>query len=171
MIQYNKNYQIKKGSASMRAFYRIYGKEGHRFRGSWQASTKINLDNGMTIETWCFDRTGSHDYADMEISCESNHDFIAPELYQELFSQLDDGLFEGCRYGGVEKLKYSYFWSAGCPTNKTFNEAVASYEHMLNCYAHDGRMIPYVDDKTHCYAPLFYGNKFTVKKEVLKWIY
>lgn len=149
----------------MRAIYRIWGKDGHRQRASWQKSVKFTTNNGYTIETWCFDRTGTHDYVDMEIKA----DLISPaDLYEEMQIQLDDGILECCNYGKVEKLKYSYYWSNGCPTNKTFNEAVAYYEYMLNCYAFDGKMIPYVDDITYCYVPLFNGNKFTVKKEVLK---
>lgn len=149
----------------MRAYYRIYGKEGHRFRGSWQASAKINLNNGMTVETWCFDRTGSHDYADMEISCELNHNFMVAELYEELFRQLDDGIFEGCRYGGVEKLKYSYFWSTGCPTDKAFNAMVAKYETILNNYAVDGPIITYgLPGVFDSFEPAFYGHRFTARK-------
>lgn len=145
--------------------YRIWGKEGHRQKASWQKSIKIALDNGLTIETWCFDRTGTHDYVDMEVTA----DFVAPaDLYEEMQTQLDDGVFECCSYGKIERLKYSYYWSDGCPTNKTFNEAVASYEHILNCYACDGSIIPYVDDNVHFYVPVFHGNRFTVKKEVLK---
>lgn len=145
----------------MRAMYRIWGKDGHRQKASWQKSVKITLDNGMTVETWCFDRTGTHDYVDMEVTA----DFVGPaELYEEMQTQLDDGVFECCNYGKIEKLRYSYFWSSGCPTNKTFNETVASYEYMLNCYAYDGCMIPYVDDKTHFYIPVFHGNRFTVQK-------
>ena len=149
----------------MRAMYRIYGKEGHRQRASWQKSVKFTTYDGFTIETWCFDKTGTHDYIDMEVS--SLHR-TAMYLYEEMQTQLDDGILECCNYGKIEKLKYSYYWSNGCPTTKDFNEAVASYEYMLNCYAFDGKIIPYVDDKTHCYVPLFNGNKFTVKKEVLK---
>ena len=149
----------------MRAMYRIWGKEGHIQKASCQKSAKFTTTDGYTIETWCFDRTGTHKYVDMEVRA----DAVSPAgLYVEMKTQLDDGVYECCNYGKVEKLKYSYFWSNGCPTNKTFNEAVASYECMLNCYAFDGGMIPYVDDKKHCYVPLFYGNKFTVRKEVLK---
>lgn len=149
----------------MRAMYRIYGKEGHRQKASWQKSVKFTTYGGFNIETWCFDRTGTHDYADMEVTA----DTVSPaDLYDEMQKQLDDGVFECCNYGKIEKLKYSYYWTNGCPTNKEFNNAVASYEYILNCYAFDGGMIPYVDDKTHCYVPVFHGNKFTVKKEVLK---
>ena len=149
----------------MRAMYRIWGEEGHRQKASWQKSVKFTTKNGFTIETWCFDRTGTHAYVDMEVKA----DIVSPaDLYEEMQTQLDDGIFECCNYGKIEKLKYSYYWSNDCPTNKTFNEAVASYEYMLNCYAFDGGMIPYVDDKTHCYVSVFHGNKFTVKKEVLK---
>lgn len=149
----------------MRAMYRIWGKDGHRQKASWQKSVKLTTYDGYTIETWCFDRTGTHDYVDMEVTA----DLVSPaDLYEEMQTQLDDGIFECCNYGNIEKLKYSYYWTHGCPTNKTFNEAVASYEYMLNCYAFDAEMIPYVDNKTHFYVSVFNGNRFTVKKEVLK---
>lgn len=145
--------------------YRIWGKDGHRQKASWQTSRKFTTHDGYTVETWCFDKTGTHDYVDMEVTA----DFVSPaDLYEEMQTQLDDGVFECCNYGKIEKLKYSYFWSTGCPTNKVFNEAVAHYEYMLNCYASDGAMISYVDDNVHYYLPVFHGNRFTVKKEVLK---
>lgn len=149
----------------MRAMYRIWGKDGHRQKASWQKSVKITTNDGYTIETWCFDKTGTHDYIDIEVS---RFNCKASDLYDEMQIQLDDGILECCNYGKIEKVKYSYYWSDGCPTNKTFNDSVASYEYMVNCYAFDGRIIPYVDSKTHCYVPVFHRNKFTVKKEVLK---
>lgn len=145
--------------------YRIYGKDGHRQKVSWQKSVRFTTHDGYIIETWCFDKTRTHDYIDMEVS---RLDCTAMDLYEEMQTQLYDGVFECCNYGNIEKLNYSYYWTHGCPTNKEFNNAVALYEYMLNCYAFDGGMIPYVDDKTHCYVPVFHGNKFTVKKEVLK---
>lgn len=149
----------------MRAMYRIWGKEGHRQRASWQKSAMFATCDGYTVETWCFDRTGTHDYADIEVTADS----VSPaDLYEEMQTQLDDGVFECCNHGKVEKLKYSYYWSIGCPTSKDFNKAVALYEDMLNCYAFDGSMIPYVNDNAHIYVPVFHGNRFTVKKEVLK---
>lgn len=145
--------------------YRIYGKEGHRQKASWQKSIKFTTNNGYTIETWCFDRTGTHNYVDIEVTAE----LVSPaDLYEEMEIQLNDGVFECCNYGKIEKIRYSYYWTSGCPTNKGFNNAVASYEHILNYYAFDGAMIPYVDDKKQCYVPVFHGNRFTVKKEVLK---
>lgn len=149
----------------MRAMYRVWGKDGCRQKASWQKSIKFTTYDGYTIETWCFDMTGTHDYVDIEVTADS----VSPaDLYEEMQTQLDDGVFECCNYGNIEKLKYSYYWTPGCPTNKTFNGAVASYENMLNCYAFDGFMIPYVDDNVHIYVPVFHGNRFTVKKEVLK---
>ena len=149
----------------MRAMYRIWGKDGHRQKASWQKSVKFTTNDGYTIETWCSDRTGTHEYVDMEVTADS----VSPaDLYEKMKTQLDDGVFECCNYGKIEKLKYSYYWTPKCPTNKTFNEAVASYEYMVNCYAFDGRMIPYLDGKTYFYVPVFNGNRFTVKKEVIK---
>lgn len=146
----------------MRAMYRVWGKEGHRQKASWQKSVRFTTNDGYTIETWCFDRTGTHDYVDIEVTA----DLVSPaDLYEEMQTQLDDGVFECCNYGKIEKLKYSYYWTPGCLINKTFNGAVASYEYMLNCYAFDGIMIPYVDNETHFYAPVFHGNRFTVKEK------
>ena len=149
----------------MRAMYRVWGKEGHRQKASWQKSVNFTTDDGYTIETWCFDRTGTHDYVDIEVVADS----VSPaDLYEEMQTQLDDDVFECCNYGKVEKLNYSYYWSNGCPATKDFNEAVASYEYMLNCYAFDGSMIPYIDDNAHIYVPVFNGSRFTVKKEMFK---
>lgn len=143
----------------MRAMYRVWGKEGHRQKASWQKSVKITTNDGYTIETWCFDRTGTHEYVDMEVSrmhCK------ASDLYDEMQTQLDDGIFECCNYGKIEKLKYSYYWSNGCPTTKEFNEAVSVYEDMLNNYASDEGIIPYINPNNHdYYVPMFSKNRFT----------
>lgn len=146
----------------MRAMYRIWGKEGHRQKASWQKSVKFTTNDGYTIETWCFDRTGTHDYVNIEVTADS----VSPaDLYEEMQTQLDDGVFECCHYGNVEKLKYSYYWSNGCPTNKEFNVAVAMYENMLNNYANDEGIIPYCGPFIHdYYFPIFDGNRFTVVK-------
>lgn len=150
----------------MRAMYRVWGKDGHRQKASRQSSVKITTYDGFTIETWCFDKTGTHDYIDIEVSrmhCK------ASDLYDELQTQLDDGILECCNYGKVERVKYSYYWSNGCPTSKDFNEAVALYEDMVNNYATDEGFIPYIDPCTSdYYVPVFRGNRFTVKKEVFK---
>ena len=150
----------------MRAMYRVWGKDGHRQKASWQKSIKFTTYDGYTIETWCFDRTGTHDYVDMEVTADS----VSPaDLYEEMQTQLNDGVFECCYYGKVEKLKYSYYWCNGCPTTKDFNEAVALYENMVNNYASDEGIIPYIDPCTSdYYVPVFRGNRFTVKKGVLQ---
>lgn len=146
----------------MRAMYRVWGKDGHRQKASWQKSIKFTTYDGYTIETWCFDRTGTHDYVDMEVTA----DLVSPaDLYEEMQTQLDDGVFECCYYGKVEKLKYSFYWSAGCPTTKGFNEAVALYEDMVNNYASDEGIIPYINPCTSdYYVPVFHGNRFTAVK-------
>lgn len=146
----------------MRAFYRIWGREGHRQKASWQKSVKIETYDGYTIETWCFDRTGTHEYIDIEVS---RFKCKASDLYDEMQTQLDDGILEYCNYGNIEKVKYSYYWSNGCPTSKDFNEAVALYEDMLNNYATDEGIIPYIDSCTsNYYVPVFSANRFTVVK-------
>lgn len=146
----------------MRAFYRIWGREGHRQKASWQKSVTFSTDDGYTIETWCFDRTGTHDYVDIEVTADS----VSPaDLYEEMQTQLDDGVFECCNHGKVEKLKYSYYWSNGCPTSKDFNKAVALYEDMLNNYATDEGIILYSDPyASDYYVPVFSGNRFTAVK-------
>lgn len=146
----------------MRAMYRIWGKDGHRQRASWKKSVKFTTNDGYTIETWCFDRTGTHDYIDMEVLCNNCKAF---DLYDEMLSQLEDGILECCNYGAIEKVKYSYYWSNGCPTHKDFNNAVSLYEDMLNNYATDEGIIPYCNPYTHdYYMPVFHGNRFTVVK-------
>lgn len=142
--------------------YRIWGKEGHRQKASWQKSVIFTTPDGYTIETWCFDRTGTHDYVDIEVKA----DLVSPaDLYEEMQEQLDDGILECCNYGKIEKLKYSYYWSDGCPTTKDFNNAVFLYEDMLNNYASDEGIIPYIDPYTNdYYVPEFHGNRFTVVK-------
>lgn len=143
----------------MRAMYRIYGKDGHRQKASWQKSVKITTNDGYTIETWCFDRTGTHDYVDMEVTA----DLVSPaELYEEMQTQLDDGIFECCNYGKIEKVKYSFYWSNGCPTNKDFNNGVGAYEDTLNNYAFDMDIIPYIEPgMTDFFKPVFSKNRFT----------
>lgn len=146
----------------MRAMYRIWGKEGHRQKASWQKSVKFTTPDGYIIETWCHDKTGTHDYVDMEVAC---WHCTASDLYDEMQTQLDDGILECCNYGKIEKLKYSYYWSVGCPTSKEFNEAVALYEDMLNNYASDEGIIPFIDANIYdYYVPVFSGNRFTAEK-------
>lgn len=150
----------------MRAMYRIWGKEGHRQKASWQKSVKFTTPDGYIIETWCHDKTGTHDYVDVEVA---RLHCTASDLYDEIQTQLDDGIFECCNYGKIEKLKYSYYWSVGCPTSKEFNEAVGMYEDMLNNHASDEGIILFIDANTYnYYVPVFHGNRFSVKRGVLK---
>lgn len=144
----------------MRAMYRIWGREGHRQKASWQASTTFNTVNGYTIKTWCFDKTKSHDYVDIEILC--NRSVRASNLYDELDAQLSDGIFE-CNHGKVEKLKYSYYWTSECPSSKGFNKEVAEFEELLNNYAIQKQYI-IVDNAL--YTPFFCGNRFTMIRGV-----
>lgn len=146
----------------MRAMYRVWGKDGHRQKASWQKSVKITLDNGMMIETWCHDRTGTHLYVDVEISCRNGVCYKASDLYDEMELQLSNGIFECCNYGSIERLKYSFYWSNGCPTNKVFNIAVGAYEDTLNNYAFDMNIIPYSEPgMTIYFKPVFSKNRFT----------
>lgn len=149
----------------MRAMYRVWGKDGHRQKASWQTSVKITLDNGMMIETWCHDRNGSHLYVDVEISCTQGVSYKASDLYDELDFQLSDGIFECCNHGRIERLKYSFYWSNGCPTNKDFNNSVGTYEDTLNNYAFDMDIIPYMEPGMNdFFKPVFSKNRFTAVK-------
>ena len=146
----------------MRAMYRVWGKEGHRQKASWQKSVKFTTNDGYTIETWCFDKTGTHNYIDIEVS---RFNCKASDLFEEMQAQLDDGILGCYKYGMVEKVKYSFYWSNGCPTTKEFNEAVALYEDMINNYSTDEGIIPYSDPCTSdYYVPVFSGNRFTAVK-------
>ena len=146
----------------MRSFYRVWGKDGHRQKASWQTSRKFTTNDGYTVETWCFDKTGTHDYVDVEITHPSCQAF---ELYDKLEAQLENGVFECCNYGIIEKLRYSYYWSVGCPTTKSFNSAVACFETILNNYSVDGPVIHYgLLGVTACFEPVFNGCRFTARK-------
>lgn len=148
-----------------RAMYRVWGKDGHRQKASWQKSVKFTTYDDYTIETWCYDKTETHDYIDIEVTHDNSK---ACDLYNEMLTQLEDGILECCNYGRIEKLKYSYYWSCGCLTNKVFNSAVASFESALNNYAVEMPILPYTLKTNEWYVPVFRHQRFTMKKEVDK---
>jgi len=143
-----------------RAMFRVWGKEGHRQKASWMASVSFTCKDGVHIETWGYDRTGSHEYVDIEfiISDES-----CTTIDDELDAQLYDGVFECCNVGKIERLKYTYYWTTGLPTSRTFNNFVYQYEKMLNEQKIDGVAIPSPNGNSACYVAVFTHDRFTMK--------
>lgn len=82
--------------------YRIYGAAGHRQAISfgqsfyWDFSTE---GNKRILSCDCADRTGSNDFVDLTITCNTEIDCA-----KELDGQLSDGIFENCSFGDVVEI-------------------------------------------------------------------
>lgn len=84
-------------------FYKIYGKEGHRQKMSFEESKSYDFSkNGNIREVTILnsDILGHNDFSIIQITRNT-----LAEVKAELQSQLEDGLFECCNYGKVEELK------------------------------------------------------------------
>lgn len=82
--------------------WRVYGAEGHRQRESFSPSYQYDFSKGKNariIEVLNSDRTGTNDYSVLKITRNTNQ-----ECYEELKSQLSDGIFENSRTGIVEEI-------------------------------------------------------------------
>lgn len=84
--------------------FRIYGKTGHRQRASFGNSIYIERTDGMAIEFRCSDVTGTNEFVDMLIFCDSLSICI-----KEAWGQILDGIFENCRVGKVCVKSFNYF--------------------------------------------------------------
>lgn len=82
--------------------YRVYGEPGHRQKMSFENSFVCDFsdqDNIRRIAVLNYDVTGIDAYSiviitrNTEIECDS-----------EINAQVDDGLFENCRTGKIEKI-------------------------------------------------------------------
>lgn len=83
----------KKGFSS----YRVYGKDGHRQRASFNKSTILEFNDGTTMIFACSDVIDTHDYVLVTIY------FTDKEIAkQHLCAQLFDGFFENCNFGNIK---------------------------------------------------------------------
>ena len=82
--------------------WRVYGAEGHRQKESFCDSSRDDFstkDKVRIIEVDNFDRTGTHAYSIIRITCDTYK-----ECSKELLGQLGDGVFENCRHGAVIEI-------------------------------------------------------------------
>ena len=82
--------------------WRVYGRENHRQRESFNESYKYDFTEGSDIriiEVENADITGTNDYSIIKITMNT------PELCEkELEGQLSDGIFENSTYGNVVEI-------------------------------------------------------------------
>lgn len=82
--------------------WRIYGRENHRQRESFNKSYKYDFTEGnniRVIEVINSDITGTNDYSIIKITMNT------PELCEkELNGQLSDGIFENSNWGYVVEI-------------------------------------------------------------------
>lgn len=82
--------------------WKIYGREGHRQRESfntsyvWDFSTSGNI---RIIEVLNADKTNTNDYTIISITRNT-----AEECESELNGQISDGIFENSRTGAIEEI-------------------------------------------------------------------
>lgn len=82
--------------------YRVFGRDGHRQAISfgqsfyWDFSTE---GNKRILSCACADRTGTNDFVDLTITCDS-----ADACDKELDGQISDGIFENCGVGRVIEI-------------------------------------------------------------------
>lgn len=84
--------------------WKVYGMDGHRQRQSFGASECLDLINGpyarnIQIAIEREDITGTNDCVIIRVTGEN-----AESCVSEFNRQLDDGIFENCRYGKIEEI-------------------------------------------------------------------
>lgn len=82
--------------------WKIYGYEGHRQKESFNDSKVYDFSkDGVTrvLEVENADKTGTNEYTILRITSDT-----AEECENELWGQVDDGIFENCRTGRIEEI-------------------------------------------------------------------
>lgn len=82
--------------------WKVYGKDGHRQRESFNDSYKYDFTKGddvRIIEVENSDKTGTNEYSIIRITRNT-----AEECQQEFDGQLTDGVFENSATGRVEEI-------------------------------------------------------------------
>lgn len=92
-----------KGKIKMKTrTWKIYGREGHRQRESFNQSCKYDFTKGddtRIIEVDNSDKTGTNEYSVVRITRNTSE-----ECLFELEGQLYDGIFENSRTGKIEEV-------------------------------------------------------------------
>ena len=76
--------------------YRVYGRDGHRQRASFNLSTCM-CSNNVLISFNCCDSTGTHDYVDVVLLYHNDD-----EARKEFYTQISNGFFKNCNIGKIE---------------------------------------------------------------------
>ena len=76
--------------------YRVYGRDGHKQRASFNQSTCIR-SNDVIISFNCSDCTGTNDYVDVVLLYHNDD-----EASKEFSAQISDGFFKNCNIGKIE---------------------------------------------------------------------
>lgn len=82
--------------------WKVYGREGHRQRESFNSSYKHDFSNNnetRIIEVLNSDRTGTNEYSVIRITMNT-----PAACERELRAQLSDGVFENAKFGIVEEI-------------------------------------------------------------------
>ena len=82
--------------------WRVYGRGDNDQELSYEPSEYWDFSTAnetRIIDVRAFDKTGSHKYVDVEITCDTYG-----ACYSEFNGQLTDGLFENYDYGEIEEL-------------------------------------------------------------------
>lgn len=89
-------------------YFKIYGNDGHRQRESFNDSTSFTTRNGMKIEVYNSDKTGTNEYSILAIDDSKNKNKDV-NIENELQAQLDDGVFENSRFGKIVEISKNEF--------------------------------------------------------------
>lgn len=116
--------------------FRVYGKEGHRFRGSFFESQIVLLSGfpPVMMHVMNSDKTGTNEYSVLKFTC------MFGELPNEAFEhiaevQAYDGIFECCTIGDiVEEPLYSIKIRCGIFTTTSDNLTIYEVSKILKTY-------------------------------------
>ena len=79
--------------------FKVFGRDGHHQRMSFQPSGTHTTWSGRIVEILNSDVTGTNDYSIVRISSTTSEDCL-----NGIYSQVDDGYFEGARVGRVVEV-------------------------------------------------------------------
>lgn len=88
--------------ATVTRAWKVYGKDGHRQRESFNPSYKDDFstsDDVRILEVENSDKTGTNEYSLVRITRNT-----AEECEEEFDGQLSDGIFENSRVGKIEEI-------------------------------------------------------------------
>lgn len=83
--------------------FKVYGKDGHRFRGSFCESYAVKLPGNIIMNVINSDITGVNDYSILKFNSMVG-EMTEDEFVDELEAQIYDGVFECCTVGKVEEI-------------------------------------------------------------------